>query len=368
MRAVRCAGPCGRCRALNAALRALSAIWATATAPTTADQERPGGVCQASMAASRSGEARSPARRCSRRSSPPRAAWPGPMSLTSGWPTAMARRRAGRASAGIGARRGGARMGGGLPAPGRLFGQHRARAFYERLGFAAAGRNAWLTLRASPRRAERRAMKAYLDPPAQSHDPKHFMANGRSCKTPSSRAGSTVLKAGAEAAGCRLRAPQDHGMGPIAALHSAEYLTFLRTIHSPLARIPDAGGRGDSQHPPRPARGLLPALGRGPGGLSPGRYRLPDLGGHLGVGLLVGAERAERRRCRAGGRARRLRAQPPAGPPRLCRPRRRLLLSQQLRNRGRVAAAHTANAPAILDIDVHHGNGTQGIFYHAPTC
>ena len=60
-----------------------------------------------------------------------------------------------------------------------------------------------------------------------------------------------------------------------------------------------------------------------------------------------------------------LRAVPSARPSRLCRHGRRLLLPQQHRDcRAHLRLEH--ERVAILDVDVHHGNGTQGIFYARP--
>ena len=64
------------------------------------------------------------------------------------------------------------------------------------------------------------------------------------------------------------------------------------------------------------------------------------------------------------GASRRLCALPPARPSRLRRCRRRLLLPQQFGHR-RAASLRNAPRVAILDVDLHHGNGTQGIFYAA---
>ena len=75
-------------------------------------------------------------------------------------------------------------------------------------------------------------MRAFLDTRQSVHDPKHFMANGRVLPNPEVPERLTRLRAGAEAAGCAFEAPADHGIGPIAALHAPEYLTFLRTAHA----------------------------------------------------------------------------------------------------------------------------------------
>ena len=83
-------------------------------------------------------------------------------------------------------------------------------------------------------------MKAVLDDRQRVHDPKMFMANGTRLPNPEQPERIEVLRAGAEAAGCRFEAPADHGIGPIAALHSPEYLVFLETIHARWSRIEGA--------------------------------------------------------------------------------------------------------------------------------
>jgi len=73
-------------------------------------------------------------------------------------------------------------------------------------------------------------MKAVFDDRQWAHDPKHFMANGTIQPNPEQPRRIEVLRAGAEAAGCVFQAPIDAGLGPIAALHSPQYLTFLKNI------------------------------------------------------------------------------------------------------------------------------------------
>ena len=65
-----------------------------------------------------------------------------------------------------------------------------------------------------------------------------------------------------------------------------------------------------------------------------------------------------------GGETGRLRAVPAARPPRGALDVRRLLLLQQRRDRGRGDRARRTGEPvAILDVDYHHGNGTEQIFW-----
>ena len=86
--------------------------------------------------------------------------------------------------------------------------------------------------------------------------------------------------------------------------------------------------------------------------------------GHLRRRPLGRRLRAGRDRRRARRRARRLRAVPAAGAPRHDVAVRRLLLLQQRGDRRRPRRRpRPAGRVAVLDVDYHHGNGTQQIFY-----
>ena len=112
------------------------------------------------------------------------------------------------------------------------------------------------------------------------------------------RRGSAFCARAPRQPGARFAAPPDAGQGPIAAIHTSEYLVFLETIHARWQRMPDAGDEViPNVHPAQRTRQLSP-LRRRPGRLAPGRHRLSHRGGHLGVRLLVGADRHRRRRCR----------------------------------------------------------------------
>ena len=188
-------------------------------------------------------------------------------------------------------------------------------------------------------------MRAVLDDRQSIHDPKHFMANGAILPSPEQPARIGVLRAGAEAAGCVFEAPVD--AGPRARRGGAHPGIHPVPADDPCPLVPDRGGgaRGHSEHPSRfPRRGLSP-LGRGAGGLSPGRHGLSDRRGHVGVRLLVGADGrhggGDRRRT---GRARSM----PSVARRATMPIADLaggiLLSQQRRHRGGTAHAGAACA------------------------
>lgn len=205
-------------------------------------------------------------------------------------------------------------------------------------------------------------MKAVFDTRQWRHDPKHFMANGAILPNPEQPRRIEVLQAGAEAAGCVFAAPEDAGLAPIAALHSAEYLTFLQNIHARWRRIPGAGAEVIPNIHPAARTDGYPKSAVGQAGYHQADTACPIAEGTweaaywsaqsaiTGADLIGGGERGAYVLSRppghhafgdlAGG---------------FC----------FLNNSG-IAAQRLLDAglrPTILDIDVHHGNGTQGIFY-----
>jgi len=205
-------------------------------------------------------------------------------------------------------------------------------------------------------------VKAYLDPRQHNHDPKHFMANGQRLQNPEQPRRIDVLRAGAEAAGCQIFAPKDHGLGPVAALHSPEYLVFLRTIHTRWKRIPDAADEVIPNIHPDRRTASYPRSAIGQAG-----FHQADTACPISSGTWEAAYWSAQSALSAadavldGADAAYALSRPPghhafgdlAGG--FC----------FLNNAG-IAAEHLRRAgkrPAILDIDVHHGNGTQGIFY-----
>ena len=206
-------------------------------------------------------------------------------------------------------------------------------------------------------------MKAYLDDRQAAHDPKHFMANGQLLQNPEQPQRVTVLKAGAEAAGCHFEAPADHGMGPIAALHSAEYLTFLRTIHTRWRRIPDASDEVIPNIHPDRRTASYPRSAVGQAGFHQADTACPISAGTWEAAYWSAQSALSAADAVLGGeRAAYALSRPPghhafgdlAGG--FCFLNNAGIAAQWLLRHGR--------RPAILDVDVHHGNGTQGIFYH----
>lgn len=205
-------------------------------------------------------------------------------------------------------------------------------------------------------------MKAIFDERQWRHDPKHFMANGVVKPCPEQPERITRLTEGARVAGCAFLAPEDAGLGPIAAIHSPEYVTFLRNIYTRWQRIEGAGAEVIPNVHPASRNDGCPRSAVGQAG-----YHQADTACPIGAGtweaaywsaqtavtgadLLVGGARGAYALCRppghhafgdlAGG---------------FCYFNNAGIAAERLRMRGL--------RPAILDVDVHHGNGTQGIFY-----
>jgi len=206
-------------------------------------------------------------------------------------------------------------------------------------------------------------MKAIFDERQWAHDPKHFMANGRLSANPEQPQRIAELTRGARAAGCDFRAPADHGAGPIAEIHSPEYLSFLETIHDRWLRTEGASEEVVPNIHPDRRTASYPSSAAGQAGFHQADTSCPIAAGTWqsaywsaqsalsAVDTVLGGDPQAYALCRppghhafgdlAGG---------------FCFLNNSAIAAQALLRAGR--------RPAILDVDVHHGNGTQGIFYH----
>jgi len=205
-------------------------------------------------------------------------------------------------------------------------------------------------------------MKAFFDERQWTHDPKHFMANGTLQPSPEQPERIARLKSGAEAAGCAFEAPLDAGLGPIAAVHSSEYLTFLQNIYTRWQRIEGAGAEVIPNIHPANRSDSYPKSAVGQAGYHQADTACPiaehtwDAAYWSAQSAVAGADALI-----GGMRAAYVLSRPPghhafgdlAGG--FCFLNNSGIAAQRLRAAG--------YRPAILDVDVHHGNGTQGMFY-----
>lgn len=202
-------------------------------------------------------------------------------------------------------------------------------------------------------------MRSFFDPRQLTHAPALEMHNGAfsPCAETPARA-QAILEAigGAEPA-------IDHGEAPLAAVHTADYLQFLKTAHADWLA---AGRSGDA------IGYAFPVVARRSANLARidarlGRYSMdtctPLSAGSwesaywgaqaalTALGAVLGGERSSFALCRPPGHH--CGADYTGG---YCFLNNAAIVAQ--------AAISAGRRVAILDIDYHHGNGTQDIFYH----
>jgi acetoin utilization deacetylase AcuC-like enzyme len=205
-------------------------------------------------------------------------------------------------------------------------------------------------------------VKAIYDNRQRKHFPKNFMANGTRLDNPEVPARIDTLHAGALAAGCEFSSATDFGQGPIAAIHTAEYLHFLKSIYPRWQRIPNAADEVIPNIHPDKRTASYPKSAIGQAGFHQADTACPisadtwESAYWAAQSALTGAELIVDGEATAYA---------------LCRPPGHHAFADLAGgfcfiNNAAVAAEHLLRAgkrPAILDVDVHHGNGTQGIFY-----
>ncbi|MEZ5660774.1 MAG: histone deacetylase family protein [Burkholderiaceae bacterium] len=206
-------------------------------------------------------------------------------------------------------------------------------------------------------------MKAFYDPAQAAHDPKFFLIRGEPRANVEQPERAQRLLQGLAGLGIRPASPGDFGRAPLAAIHTPEYLTFLETGWQRWRELEGASAEIiPNTHPVR----------------YPGTYPtgiLGQAGWHQADTACPIGEHTWRSACASANTAIAAAEAILDGEPHayaLCRPpghhayadlaggfcylNNVAIAAQRLRSRH--------ERIAILDVDVHHGNGTQGIFWH----
>jgi acetoin utilization deacetylase AcuC-like enzyme len=205
-------------------------------------------------------------------------------------------------------------------------------------------------------------MKAYFAEEQRRHDPKSFLSSGAPKPNPEVPERVERLLAGAKAAGCTIERPKSYGLGPIAAIHTPEYIEFLQHIFERWQRIEGASAEVIPNIHPIARGGSRPDSAVGQAG-----YHMADTSCPISAETydsscwsawtaVAAAEAIE-----AGASSAYALCRPPghhafadvAGG--FCFFNNSAIAAQRLRK--------SADRVAILDVDLHHGNGTQGVFY-----
>jgi acetoin utilization deacetylase AcuC-like enzyme len=205
-------------------------------------------------------------------------------------------------------------------------------------------------------------MITVFDEGQRAHDPKFFLSSGAQYPCPEQPARVDALLSGVRRLGGPVVAPPDLGIEPVRAVHPDRYLTFLQTIHARWSRIEGASAEViPNIHPANRTDGY-PKSAVGQAG-----YHMTDTSCPISAetwdaaycsaqtaihaaDLVLGGERSVYALCRPPGHH--AFAELAGG---FCYLNNSAIAAQRLVAAGRKVA--------VLDVDLHHGNGTQGIFY-----
>lgn len=204
-------------------------------------------------------------------------------------------------------------------------------------------------------------MKAYLHSNQKLHHPKSYFSRGKMRMPQEVPARLDAMAQAAHALGFDVLTPPDSGAGAISAVHTLDYLRFLQTAHAAWQKLPDDWGPEVVSNiyvrEPNPLRGVLAQAARyladGSCPVGPHTWEAAYWSAQCAIAgadaLLAGDPRAYAI-CRPPGHHARRDA---AGG--FCFLNNAAIAAQRLRARyGKVA---------ILDTDMHHGQGIQEIFY-----
>jgi acetoin utilization deacetylase AcuC-like enzyme len=201
----------------------------------------------------------------------------------------------------------------------------------------------------------------YTDKHAQ-HDPQTFFVRGVRHRSTEQPERAQRLLASATGAGHEVVAPRAYGVAPAASVHTPDYIDFLQTIAHDWAMLPGASAEVvPNVHPSRyPA--TYPKALAGRAGWHQVDLACP-IGPHTWDAALAASESAATAADLVLEGAREAYA--------LCRPPGHHAYADMaggfcfLNNTAIAAQRLRQKHPrvAVLDVDVHHGNGTQGIFF-----
>jgi acetoin utilization deacetylase AcuC-like enzyme len=205
-------------------------------------------------------------------------------------------------------------------------------------------------------------MKAFFTADTDGHDPGGFLARGRMVRNEERADRAKLLLAGLDRVRLGTVEPPEYGDDPLLAVHTPAYLTFLRNAYGEWSALPNAGPEVIPNVHPQRGWGSYPDHIVGRAG-----WHIADTAAPIGPGTARAVFRAADCAVAAADAVLEgaLRAYA------LCRPPGHHAYADMggghcFINNSAVAAMRLRGAHArvaVFDIDVHHGNGTQGIFY-----
>ena len=205
-------------------------------------------------------------------------------------------------------------------------------------------------------------MKVIYSASQARHDPSFYLSSGVQSKNPEVPQRAEALLAAAISAGCEHIEPTDSGLTLISAVHSPEYLLFLKNIYSRWQNIDNASAEVIPNIHPNRHDGNYPASAVGQAGYHMADTACPISSETFGA-VLSSAHSA--------GTAAQLVLDGEPVAYALCRPPGHHAFKDMaggfcFLNNSAIAAQRLCShykRVAIIDVDLHHGNGTQDIFY-----
>ena len=194
------------------------------------------------------------------------------------------------------------------------------------------------------------------------HDPQFFLSSGTPAPCPEKPARVAALLGAVHRLGGPVAHAPDNGLEPIRAVHPERYLTFLQTIHARWQHIAGASAEVIPNVHPASRNDGYPLSAVGQAGfhmtdtscpIGPGTWTAAYASAQSAIhsaDLVLGGAQAAYALCRPPGHH--AFAEIAGG---FCYLANSAIAAERLTRAGRRVA--------ILDVDVHHGNGTQGIFY-----
>lgn len=209
-------------------------------------------------------------------------------------------------------------------------------------------------------------MKVIYSEAHRQHYPRNFLVNGRQQANPEVPERADALLAAARGAGHETLASREYGAGPRAAVHTPAYLQFLERVHQRWQRIDVASEEVIPNIHPN-GRGEASGAGYPASAVGQAGYHMADSACPIAAGTWEAA-------CASADCAVHAAEQVLAGDGvayALCRPPGHHAFADMAGgfcylNNTAIAANHLrerAGRVAVLDVDLHHGNGTQGVFY-----
>lgn len=206
-------------------------------------------------------------------------------------------------------------------------------------------------------------MKVIYSARQQQHAPSSFITSGRVADSPECPERADRFLKAVEGAGHPVKEPGTYGLGPVAAVHGADYLAFLESAWRRWQQLPNPGPEIiPNVHPGRHMSGVPQQI------IGQAGYFMADTACPISEGTWQAVQAAAD--CAMTAMDLVLEGDGPAYA--LCRPPGHHAFADMaggfcFLNNAAIAANHAVlqgRRVALLDVDVHHGNGTQGIFYH----